>query len=74
MYLTKLKPMVECSGLGNVIEPTVVIMSASDYLAEVDKTLAQCVLYKENQKVGALNIFRQEELHGITMFSRNGCS
>ena len=39
MYLTKFKAMCACSGLGDAIEPRVVlVMSGVDYNAAVDKT------------------------------------
>ena len=41
IYLTKFKAMCECNGLGNVIEPSVVIISGATYTAAVDKTTAQ---------------------------------
>ena len=71
LYLTKFKAMAECSGLGNVIERSVVIISGADFTAAVDKTTAPCEMFKDNHKTGVLFVLGQESPHGLAMFQES---
>ena len=65
MYLTKFKAMCECSGLGDAITPGVTLISGATYATTVDKTAANCKLFEQNKKAGAIFILGQESAHGV---------
>ena len=71
LYLTKFKAMAECSGLGNVIEPSVVLMTREAFAALADKTRDDCNLFMLNRKAGVLFMLGQESSCGLAIFQES---
>ena len=68
MYRTKHKAIAECSGLGGVIEPSVITMPGTDFANATDKTTADCLMFMSIRKAGVLFMLCQESSHGLAMF------
>ena len=68
IFLIRYKAMVECSGLGDVIELGVTIMSGINFAAQADKLQDNCKLFMANRKPWALFVLGHESPHGLAMF------
>ena len=65
MYICKFEAMCECSDLGAALDDGAVIMTASAYAGETDKTKPECKLYEKNRRAGALYVMGLNSAHGL---------
>ena len=65
IYICKFEAMCECSDLGAALDDGAVIVTASAYAGETDKTKPECKLYEKNRRAGALYVMGQNSAHGL---------